>query len=70
MNNKSSSIVNVETGTLSAFDPVVTTEQQAQDSRDFISSEIFKRMKEFKIAAEILLQNQKNCEQFKERDGL
>jgi hypothetical protein len=28
------------------------------------------QLKKFKVAAKILLQNQKDCEQFKERDGL
>jgi hypothetical protein len=57
----SSPIVKLGMETPSTFDPNVTVEQHAQDLRDFM---------QFKVAAEILVQNQKDCEQFEGRDGL
>lgn len=70
MNNKPSPIVKLGMEIPSTFDPNVTVEQHAQDLRDFISSATSEQLKKFKVAAEILVQNQKDCEQFKGRDGL
>jgi hypothetical protein len=61
MKTKKSPIVKLGMEIPSTFDPNVTVEQHAQDLRDFM---------QFKVAAEILTQNQKDCEQFKGRDGL
>jgi len=66
----SSPIVKLGMETPSTFDPNVTVEQHAQDLRDFMNSATSEQLKKFKVAAEILTQNKKDCEQFKGRDGL
>jgi hypothetical protein len=68
---KQSPIVKLKGEIPSSVFPHVTIEEFAQDLlKNFIGAMSEEQKNNFRVAAEILAQNKKDCEQFEGRDGL
>jgi hypothetical protein len=70
MNTKQSPIVKLKGEIPSSVSPNVTVEEFSQDLKNFIGAMSEEQKNNFRVAADILEQNKKDCEQFEGRDGL
>ena len=70
MKNNKSPIVRLGMEVSSSFDTTTTVEEHSQDLRSFLDGMSEDQKNNFRVAAEILEKNKKDCDQFEGRDGI